>query len=213
MNFTKCGFGSAQPPMRLVHWACRSAATETARALSLPKCSDRDVHPNPERSRRVVIEDDSSRVASAPLSHRCGSYTEPAEVQPPGRFAISMKTESDHWACRSEVGFAMKPQCYCKKKSLTICEAFLSWRSGRDSNSRPRAWQARILTNWTTGPFCLIFCFLSASFSCILTITKHRENYRTFLKNLYDLFVKRRAKVRIGLIQASPFEWKTYFIF
>ena len=28
------------------------------------------------------------------------------------------------------------------------------WRSGRDSNPRPPAWQAGILTNWTTGPNC-----------------------------------------------------------
>ena len=27
-------------------------------------------------------------------------------------------------------------------------------RSGRDSNSRPPAWQAGILTNWTTRPIC-----------------------------------------------------------
>ena len=27
------------------------------------------------------------------------------------------------------------------------------WRSGRDSNPRPPAWQAGILTNWTTGPY------------------------------------------------------------
>ena len=28
----------------------------------------------------------------------------------------------------------------------------LVWRSGRGSNPRPPAWQAGILTNWTTGP-------------------------------------------------------------
>ena len=27
-----------------------------------------------------------------------------------------------------------------------------NWRSGRDSNPRPPAWQAGILTNWTTAP-------------------------------------------------------------
>ena len=27
-----------------------------------------------------------------------------------------------------------------------------NWRSGRDSNPRPLAWQASVLTNWTTGP-------------------------------------------------------------
>ena len=26
------------------------------------------------------------------------------------------------------------------------------WRTGRDSNPRPPAWQAGILTNWTTSP-------------------------------------------------------------
>ena len=35
----------------------------------------------------------------------------------------------------------------------------LIWRSGRDSNPRPPAWQAGILTNWTTRP---IFNWLSA---------------------------------------------------
>ena len=32
-----------------------------------------------------------------------------------------------------------------------------SWRSGRDSNPRPPAWQAGILTNWTTTPASEIF--------------------------------------------------------
>jgi len=69
-------------PMHGIIFLKRNLSSVTsARTLSLQKCSDRDVHPNPERSRRVVIEDDSSRVASAPLSHRCGSGTEPAEVQ------------------------------------------------------------------------------------------------------------------------------------
>ena len=31
-------------------------------------------------------------------------------------------------------------------------EAYKKWRSGRDSNSRPPAWQAGILTSWTTRP-------------------------------------------------------------
>ena len=29
---------------------------------------------------------------------------------------------------------------------------FKCWRTGRDSNPRPPAWQAGILTDWTTGP-------------------------------------------------------------
>ena len=36
------------------------------------------------------------------------------------------------------------------------------WRSGRDSNSRPHAWQACILTDWTTGPR-----FLRTLFFCV----------------------------------------------
>ena len=31
--------------------------------------------------------------------------------------------------------------------------AFKKWRSGWGSNPRPPAWQAGILTIWTTGPF------------------------------------------------------------
>ena len=30
------------------------------------------------------------------------------------------------------------------------------WRPGRGSNSRPPAWQAGALTNWATGPYCLL---------------------------------------------------------
>ena len=30
------------------------------------------------------------------------------------------------------------------------------WRPGRDSNPRPLAWQASVLTNWTTGPYFII---------------------------------------------------------
>ena len=37
------------------------------------------------------------------------------------------------------------------QKAQHKCWALL--RSGRDSNPRPHAWQACILTNWTTGPF------------------------------------------------------------
>ena len=32
----------------------------------------------------------------------------------------------------------------------------LNWRPGRDSNPRPPAWQAGILTNWTTRPHLLV---------------------------------------------------------
>ena len=31
------------------------------------------------------------------------------------------------------------------------CVIWIKWRSGRDSNPRPSAWQADILTNWTTA--------------------------------------------------------------
>ena len=36
--------------------------------------------------------------------------------------------------------------------SYTSVWNFQRWRSGRGSNPRPPAWQAGILTNWTTGP-------------------------------------------------------------
>ena len=32
------------------------------------------------------------------------------------------------------------------------------WRGGRGSNPRPPAWQADILTSWTTAPFCSDLC-------------------------------------------------------
>ena len=38
----------------------------------------------------------------------------------------------------------------CTKKALSFLKTFLRCR--RDSNSRPPAWQADILTNWTTAP-------------------------------------------------------------
>ena len=38
------------------------------------------------------------------------------------------------------------------------------WREWRDSNSRPIAWQAIILTNWTTSPIC--FRSLSRDRTC-----------------------------------------------
>ena len=40
-----------------------------------------------------------------------------------------------------------------QKKPESMIQAFnVCWRSGRDSNPRPPAWQAGILTNWTTAP-------------------------------------------------------------
>ena len=30
------------------------------------------------------------------------------------------------------------------------------WRPGSGSNRRPLAWQASVLTNWTTGPYCMV---------------------------------------------------------
>ena len=49
------------------------------------------------------------------------------------------------------------------KKSPRLGELL---RSGRDSNSRPHAWQACILTDWTTGPFSYLFCLI---FVCKIT--------------------------------------------
>ena len=40
-----------------------------------------------------------------------------------------------------------------KKESRIFTRNSFSWRSGRDSNPRPHAWQACILTSWTTEPF------------------------------------------------------------
>ena len=44
--------------------------------------------------------------------------------------------------------WAKKPFCYERLSPIL--------RSGRDSNPRPHAWQACILTNWTTKP--LLYC-------------------------------------------------------
>ncbi len=35
---------------------------------------------------------------------------------------------------------------------LSYTSVNIKWRPGTDSNRRPPAWQAGILTNWTTGP-------------------------------------------------------------
>ena len=40
-----------------------------------------------------------------------------------------------------------------KQKSLNFFKLRLFLRNGRDSNPRPPAWQAGILTSWTTTPF------------------------------------------------------------
>ena len=40
-----------------------------------------------------------------------------------------------------------------KKEFRIFTRNSFSWRSGRDSNPRPHAWQACILTSWTTEPF------------------------------------------------------------
>ena len=46
-----------------------------------------------------------------------------------------------------------------------------SLRCGRDSNPRPHAWQACILTNWTTAPICYV----------ILPFRKRVQRYCFFL--------------------------------
>ena len=54
----------------------------------------------------MVVEDDSSRVASAPLSHL-------------DDFSVNMETE------RSRSRICHETEMLWQKKSLTICEAFL----------------------------------------------------------------------------------------
>ena len=46
---------------------------------------------------------------------------------------------------------------YTKQKALKF-ETSRLLRYGRDSNPRPPAWQAGILTSWTTTPFGLLTC-------------------------------------------------------
>ena len=60
-------------------------------------------------------------------------------------------------------------------------------RYGRDSNPRPPAWQAGILTNWTTTP---TFCKNSLPFR------KRVQRYRVFLKppNVFGIFFRKRWK-------------------
>ena len=52
-----------------------------------------------------------------------------------------------------------------KKKKKHFC-FFL--RCGRDSNPRPHAWQACILTNWTTAPIVCLTSFPKASAKVLL---------------------------------------------
>ena len=40
-----------------------------------------------------------------------------------------------------------------KRSNNPVDKALKNWRPGRGSNPRPLAWQASVLTNWTTGPF------------------------------------------------------------
>ena len=48
---------------------------------------------------------------------------------------------------------------YTQKKESHVCGTLL--RCGRDLNPRPPAWQADILTNWTTAPLLFVSVYLS----------------------------------------------------
>ena len=58
-------------------------------------------------------------------------------------------------ASRSVIGLVsrLRPQEKSPWKGLTFKGFGVLLRSGRDSNPRPHAWQACILTSWTTEPF------------------------------------------------------------
>ena len=48
---------------------------------------------------------------------------------------------------------ALSTSQMCKKKTaFKTCYVCKNWRERRDSNPRPLAWQASVLTNWTTPP-------------------------------------------------------------
>ena len=50
-------------------------------------------------------------------------------------------------------GCALPTEPYQHNKKCSLIAALLkSWRNGRGSNPRPPAWQAGILTSWTTAP-------------------------------------------------------------
>ena len=89
---------------------------------------------------------------------------------------------------------------YHKKSPAEICGAFK--RCGRDSNSRPSAWQADILTSWTTAPGMLYFR------------RKRVQSYIVFrnLQILFKFFLPLFIRARKKLIFVDYHIWNKHFI-
>ena len=110
------------------------------------------------------------------------------------RFELALKREFFAYtlppgtSCHPLGGQRSRVRIFCFPQALTTKKAqscdWASLRCGRDSNSRPPAWQAGILTNWTTAPFgfgianvrafcenskffCIIFTHFSNKCQCV----------------------------------------------
>ena len=89
-----------------------------------------------------------------------------------------------------------------KKKPSKIWELLFVWRSGRDSNSRPHAWQACILTklNYRTVHYCIwFFKGLSLSLKCgckstTFFLNPPNKNAHFLKLNLYNTILQRIKK-------------------
>ena len=73
------------------------------------------------------------------------------------------------------------------KKPLTFCEGFYQ-RCGWGSNPRPRAWQARILTSWTTAPGDSFA--LGVSLKRVAKLRIFSEPARVLRKNFQKIYYK-----------------------
>ena len=82
---------------------------------------------------------------------------------------------------------------FVKKSPLNERTSFFVWRSGRDSNSRPHAWQACILTklNYRTNPcFQLVLFFLESGCKSTNIFQTGKIFFRFFFKFYYNrLFI------------------------
>ena len=85
----------------------------------------------------------------------------------------------------------------CKQKALKF-ETPRLLRYGRDSNPRPPAWQAGILTSWTTTPFWVAFLRLRCKGRHFFGICNSRsEKYSKKMR--FSLFIRVKAAKYVHL--------------
>ena len=98
---------------------------------------------------------------------------------------LAVKTGQPHnWICSVSKETSKIQNCFYQiQKKPSVKESFL--RSGRDSNSRPHAWQACILTDWTTGPSFSLELFL---FVCECKDTTFFRSHQIFLQKIFHFY-------------------------